>query len=186
MSNVFFISDTHWGHANILNFKRDDGTPLRDFKSVEEMDETMIDNWNKVVRANDVIYHLGDLSFGKNLNFLERLKGKKRLVRGNHDGHKLKFYAMYFDEVYGVRHLQKCWLTHIPIHPGSIKYGHLNLHGHLHANRVLLPSMDDYREIDYVPTSYVDTRYFNCSVEQINYTPIAVEEIRKITGIHIL
>ena len=186
MSNVFFISDTHWGHANILNFKRDDGTPLRDFKSVEEMDETMIDNWNKVVRANDVIYHLGDLSFGKNLNFLERLKGKKRLVRGNHDGHKLKFYAMYFDEVYGARHLQKCWLTHIPIHSDSIKYGHLNLHGHLHAGEVkklVYPPLGFY--LDH-PNEIVDRRYFNCSVERINYTPIAVEEVRKITGIHIL
>lgn len=184
MSNVFFISDNHFGHANILKFDKADGSPLRRFidkegkfrrfSSVEEMDEHMIDSWNKVVRDYDVVYHLGDFSMGKNPGMIaSRLKGQKRLVRGNHDGHKLAEYARHFKEIYGARHLQRCWLTHIPIHPGSIRGGQLNLHGHLHYAQV----MDG---------ATPDLRYFNVSVERIDYTPIPVEEVRQITGVHIL
>ena len=47
--NKFAISDTHFGHQNILNFKKEDGTPVRDFDSLEDMHETMVKNWNSVL-----------------------------------------------------------------------------------------------------------------------------------------
>ena len=55
MANIFFISDTHFGHAGILSFKREDGSPLRDFLSVEEMDEHMVERWNSRAAASGVI-----------------------------------------------------------------------------------------------------------------------------------
>ena len=57
MSNMFFTSDTHWGHANSIKYCN------RPFIDVVEMDEQLIDNWNSVVKANDEVWQLGDFSF---------------------------------------------------------------------------------------------------------------------------
>lgn len=163
MANIFLISDTHFNHANILRFNRADGSPLRNFKDVEEMDEHMIECWNSVVRVQDKVYHLGDVTMNKQLNgaILRRLNGHKRLVRGNHDEAPIKQYLQYFDEIYASRVLDKMILTHIPIHPESLGRFQANIHGHIHASPV-------YGE-----------RYFNVSVEAIDYTPISLEDIKK-------
>ena len=88
---TFLISDTHFGHGNILNFTRDDGTPLRGgFTDIDHHDEFLIQNWNKVVGVNDKVYHLGDVgfkSFAKLKETMDRLKGTKILIKGNHDNH---------------------------------------------------------------------------------------------------
>lgn len=180
MANLFFISDTHFHHKNILTFKNDDDSHVRDFKSVEEMDEILVQNWNSVVRPQDKVYHLGDFSLGKNPSIAGRLNGHKRLVRGNHDLHRLRDYAVHFEEIYGIRHLKGCVLSHVPIHPQSLERWGLNIHGHLHRNRVT----NGYLDANGKPI--VDDRYFNVSVECINYTPISVEEVRKLTGRNIL
>jgi calcineurin-like phosphoesterase family protein len=167
MSCVFLISDTHFGHANILTFKRNDGTPLRPFATIEEHDETLVANWNSVVRPCDKVYHLGDVVIHRRfLNLLGRCHGHKRLIRGNHDIFRTKFYLEYFDEVYGVRVLDDMILSHIPLAIECItkRFG-TNVHGHLHSNVMDNP------------------RYFNVSCEQINYTPISLEDLRlKIKG----
>lgn len=63
MAERFFISDTHFSHARILEFESDDGRPVRSgFSSVEEMDEAMIERWNSVVGPKDKVYHLGDVA----------------------------------------------------------------------------------------------------------------------------
>ena len=92
--NIFLISDTNFGHSNILTFKNADGTLMRPgFEDVNDMDETIIHNWNKVVGAKDKVYHLGDVGF-KNFTVLSetlvRLNGEKVLIKGNHDNLKLK------------------------------------------------------------------------------------------------
>lgn len=80
--SVFFTSDTHYSHNNIIKYCN------RPFTSVKEMDEALITNHNKMVRPNDTIYFLGDFCFGK-LNDIEklckRLNGTKILIHGNHD-----------------------------------------------------------------------------------------------------
>jgi calcineurin-like phosphoesterase family protein len=84
MNKVWWTSDTHWGHANIIRYCN------RPFGSVSEMDETMIANWNAVVRPEDEIWHLGDFAHGADAKHVRsvfhRLNGIKRLVIGNHDG----------------------------------------------------------------------------------------------------
>ena len=173
MSNTFLISDTHFGHANILTFKRDDGTPLRPFTSVEEMNETMVDNWNKVVRPSDKIYHMGDMGYVNATqfdSFMSRLNGTKVLIRGNHDDHlKLNQLAKHFKDVRAMHILDKMLLTHIPIHPSSLGRWRINIHGHLHANIV--------RHAD---TNAEDLRYLNVCVEHTNYTPIDFESVRSL------
>lgn len=77
---LFFTSDHHFDHANILKYCE------RPFVSVEEMNSALIDNWNSVVNPGDQIYHLGDFSLGiKSLNIVSKLNGRKFLVAGNHD-----------------------------------------------------------------------------------------------------
>jgi len=60
MPEVFIISDTHFGHNNIVKFNRSDGSPLRPWDNVDQMDDALIKNWNSVVGKEDKVYHLGD------------------------------------------------------------------------------------------------------------------------------
>lgn len=81
-TNVFFTSDTHFHHKNILKYCN------RPFKTVGEMDSTLIENWNSIVGEDDVIFHLGDFCFGSKKSWkylLDKLNGKKYLAAGNHD-----------------------------------------------------------------------------------------------------
>lgn len=163
MANIFIISDTHFGHANILNFLREDGSPLRRFDSVQEMDEHMVERWNSVVRPCDKVYHLGDVAMKKScIETVARCNGHKRLVRGNHDIFPTKEYLKYFDEIYGIRVLDGMIFTHIPIHPESLGRFKANVHGHIHAKPSFGP------------------KYINVSVEALDdYTPVSLEDLKK-------
>ncbi len=164
MANTFLISDLHLGHAAILGFKTNAGLPCRTFSSVEEMDETMISRWNSVVRQDDKVYVLGDVAIRlKSLPLLDRCNGNKRLVRGNHDIFPTKEYMKYFKEIYGVRVLEGLILSHIPLHEGSLG-GRVNAHGHLHNNQA---------------PEVLGPKYFNVCVENIDYTPVALEDVKK-------
>jgi|SRR5882672_1569016 len=159
---IFKLGDTHFRHGNILTFKRQDGTPLRNFATIEEHDEHLIKCWNSVVTDKDLVYHMGDVVMNKKyLPIVHRLKGRKILIRGNHDTASTKELLEYFDEVYGTYCLKGLILSHIPLAKESIERFGVNVHGHLHAN------------------SINDKRYFNVSAEQLNYTPISLEELRK-------
>lgn len=83
MSTLFFTADTHFGHTNIIKYCD------RPFDSVEEMNTAMINNWNSVVGPNDMVYHLGDVSFRQHPRyFLSKLHGRIRVIMGNHDSQK--------------------------------------------------------------------------------------------------
>jgi len=163
MSNIFLCSDHHFGHANILTFTTSDGSRVRDFDSVEQMDETMVENHNRVVSAKDKVYFLGDVAFSKKtLAILARLNGEKVLIKGNHDQEKLTEYQKYFKDVRGSHQFSGLIFSHIPIHLDSLGRWGANIHGHLHTNQVM---------INGVP----DPKYLNVSMEQIAYTPISLE-----------
>ena len=174
MVDIWFVSDTHFNHANILNFKDDKGNLIRPgFKDVDHMNNVMIDNWNKVVKPQDKIYHLGDVSFGNGdlmIAILKRLNGHKRLVMGNHDIYDILYYAEYFEKVSSWRQfmdMPKPFVcTHYPLHPGSFEYRGAvwNVHGHIHQNVVMKSSVPD-------------NRYINICVEKTNYTPIHLDEL---------
>jgi len=83
MSNLFFTSDHHFGHRNIIRFTD------RPFESVEEMDAVLIERWNERVKPGDIVYHLGDFSLCSREEteaILDQLQGSIRLIRGNHEG----------------------------------------------------------------------------------------------------
>lgn len=171
MANIFFASDHHFNHANILTFKRQDDTPLREFRDVSHMNEHLINCHNSVVRPGDKVYFLGDVCMTRNasgLEILARLNGEKILIKGNHDLCKPEQYLNYFKDIRGSHQFDGMILTHIPIHSESLARWGTNVHGHLHHNVVRMP-------LSQIP----DRRYFNVSVERINYTPISLEEVKK-------
>lgn len=75
----WFTADTHFGHINIIRYTN------RPFKTVEEMDDALIKNWNQCVTPKDHIYHLGDFCFKEPAWYLRRLQGNIHFVPGNHD-----------------------------------------------------------------------------------------------------
>lgn len=167
--NIWIYSDPHFGHANCLNFKRSDGTPLRPgFTDIQDHDEKLIQWYNEVVGKHDKIYFLGDVALnGRVFNeIMPRLNGKKRLILGNHDKFHMSEYIKYFDKIYeSWQPFRNVVMTHRPILMGD--YDHhektkINVHGHIHYN--IVP----------------DDRYVNCCVEQTNYRPIHWIEVEKI------
>lgn len=164
MSNTFIISDTHFGHGNILSFLKQDGTPLRQgFKNIKDHDLELIKRWNSVVNKEDNVYHLGDVGFTNFpyiKNIFDALNGTKVLIKGNHDNFKLSQYQQIFKDVRATHVLDKLVLSHVPIHPYSLDRWKGNIHGHLHEHKI------------------PDERYINVCVEHINYTPVPFEEIR--------
>lgn len=170
MPTTFLISDTHFGHEKTCTeFKRSDGTPLRPFASAEEMDEAMIKRWNDRVRPTDKVYHLGDVVINrKYLSVLDRLNGDKVLIRGNHDIFKITDYYPRFRDIRGYHVMNGMILSHVPIHSDSMERFGCNIHGHLHANRVM--RSNGYRGEE------IDPRYLCVCVEHTDYTPISLEE----------
>lgn len=162
MANIFLISDTHFGHKNICLFTRSDGSPLRPWTDPSEMDEDMVERWNRVVRPSDVVYHLGDVVINRRcLSILSRLNGDKRLILGNHDIFDNKDYLPYFKRLHGSHKLDNLLLTHIPVHEDSVAHWvHCNVHGHIHAADIN------------------SGKYYNVSVEMIDYTPISLEDLK--------
>lgn len=178
MPNVFLTADTHFGHANICVFNNRDGSPLRPWDSVAEMDEEMVKRWNETVGPNDKVYHLGDVVINrKALTILDRLNGDKVLIKGNHDIFKLTDYTKYFRDVRGYHVMNGCVLSHIPVHKDSIARFGTNIHGHLHANRVRKPCGVDAKTGEILYSTDIDVDYFCVSVEHTDYRPISFEDV---------
>ena len=156
MSDLFLISDTHFGHKKILEFEKDS----RPFSTIEEHDEKLIENWNKTVGKKDVIIHLGDVLFGASAfaSVLPRLNGIKRLILGNHDSYPSSRYLEFFNSLHGSLEIKDYLLTHIPVHLSQFRRAKGNIHGHLHSR-------------------IIDGPYINVSADRIGLTPIAVDSL---------
>ena len=174
MPSVFLVSDTHFGHAGVCRFTRADGvTKLRPWTDPDEMDEAMVKSWNERVGPKDKVYHLGDVVINrKALPILSRLNGDKILIRGNHDIFKDEDYTPYFRSLRGYHVMNGMILSHIPIHSESLGRFGVNIHGHLHASRVMVP-LATSGVVD-----RIDPRYHNVSVEQLpDFAPILFEDV---------
>jgi calcineurin-like phosphoesterase family protein len=142
-------------------FVQDDGTKCRPFESAEHQDQVLIENWQKTVKPNDKVYVLGDVAIPRrSLGILAQLNGDKILIRGNHDIFKLADYAKYFRDIRAYHVMDRCLLSHIPVHPSQKGRFRANIHGHTHNNLM----EDDW--------------YINVCVEHTNYTPISWEVVR--------
>lgn len=161
----WFWSDPHLFHTNIIKFTGDDGKRIRPFNSLDEMHETMLENYNKLVGPNDYVYWLGDITFQYHKGFNElmsQFNGRKRLTPGNHD----KIWNVNL-----MRWFEKCELwkgfkdhnftaCHMPLREDGFRDGAVNVHGHTHQRLVKGP-------------------YINVCVETRGYAPVHIDEIGK-------
>lgn len=160
---TYFISDTHFGHKNIINYCD------RPFNTVEQMNEFMIKQWNSVVNKKDVVYHLGDFSLTPKpdtLRIMEQLNGTKYLIKGNHDTYTNQFYRdIGFKEIYDhpIIIQEFLVLSHEPI-PWKISPIFLNLYGHIHTSELF--------------ETWGAGAACMC-VERHNYTPVSIEVIKQ-------
>lgn len=172
---TFVCADMHLGHRSITKFLRPDGSKERPWDDVEEMNEALIANWNSVVQPKDTVIVLGDFVINRSaLPLAARLNGTKELVMGNHDTMRAEEYLVYFKKLHGCKVFDDYVMSHIPLHPASVfpRYKG-NCHGHLH-NGVVLINYDNQG----ATWEEVDNLYVCVSMEQINYTPVAWEEIK--------
>lgn len=188
--NIFFTSDTHFWHANILRYCN------RPYSSIEEMNEALITNWNSVVKPNDIVFHLGDFAFcgaDKFNEILDRLNGKIYWVLGNHDWSMLKQnYADKFEAIeqqmaIRINHkglTYKIYLNHFPYLAFSGAWNFAKptwqLFGHVHSTKNNSNGLDQKRMTELFPSQY------DVGVDNNNYTPIAFEDVKQIIEDQIL
>lgn len=175
MTRTWLYADPHFYHTNICKFTNSDDSPLRPWDNADTMSAEMIAWYNDVVDDKDRVYILGDV--GMNRRALDRslpyLKGRKILVKGNHDVDKLSYYSQYFDDVRAYVVKKGFVMSHIPIHPASLSRWNLNIHGHLHSNKVMLDKTPNIQ----------DDRYRCVSVEHTNYRPILLDQVLDEAGL---
>ena len=167
---VYFTSDLHFGHENIMKFCN------RPFASVDAMDKALINNWNQTVSSEDEVYILGDFtnSIEKAKRFLPALNGRKYMIAGNHDKwitniEEVGFCFEWVKKYASISGKGFKWvLFHYPIAEWQGFYrGSIHLHGHVH-NR---PNSS------YWNPSIV--RAFNVGVDVNDYKPVSMIEIVK-------
>lgn len=160
---TFFTADTHFNHTNIVKYCN------RPFNSVDEMNETILTNWNNVVSNEDRVYVLGDFALRKDFDvtklIFENLNNKEiYLIKGNHDNDLV--LNLPWTDVYDTKEIQigkqKLWLSHYAhrVWPDSFK-GSIHLYGHSHGT--LAPIKNS----------------FDCGVDVFNFTPIDMEMVLK-------
>ena len=163
---VWFISDMHFGHKNLCE-------GLRNMTS-EESDELIISNWNKYISKKDKVFILGDIVMEKPklvMTYLNRLKGVKEVILGNHDIKVAKVLVENGIIVNGSRFYKDYWLSHMPIHPSQLDYAKGNIHGHIHIPE-FIEGLGEYKpQVDLGP------KYYNVNVEFHEYKPTSFDEI---------
>ena len=161
MTDIWFTSDTHFGHSNVIKFCN------RPFDSAKQMDEALIASWNARVKPNDTVWHLGDFGFYKTYDELNavfsQLNGNKYLIAGNHDYGNTK--RLFWEKVSTLEELmfgkQTLVLFHYPMTAWHRSYqGSYHLHGHTHGG------------LDGTNQS------LDVGVDCWNYTPVNYEEIK--------
>lgn len=165
---MFFTSDIHLFHKNILKFESES----RPFSSLDEMHEAIIDRWNKKVPKNAIVYVIGDVTFGKitsTIDILSQLNGQMILIKGNHDGAAIKneLFTRFFHEIYDYHELHHNGKLYVLCHYPFLTWknshrGSINLFGHLHSK--------------YLGNS----QQLNVGMDCHNLTPIHIDEVNSI------
>jgi len=167
--DIWFISDHHFWHQNIIGYTSRDN----DFSSVTEMNKYLIKEHNSVVKKNDWVYMLGDFCLNNKeecKKLVSQLRGNLFLVLGNHDRHPMAwYYDCGFKKVYDAPIIFDKWfiLSHQPIEYISPSMPYVNIHGHTHDE------------------SFEGKQRINVSVERNKYRPISYRGIKVFLGIAI-
>lgn len=161
---IFFISDTHFDHTNIIRYCK------RPFKSTDEMNMTMLNNWNNTVKSNDVVFFLGDMGFGKGSRradyWLKKLNGNIFFIKGNHE--KISRKDNVYDRIILKHKRRKFFVTHDPKDVPS-NWKDWAICGHHHNNKP-----------EEFPLVNKKTKRINVSVELIDYKPILLDDLLEV------
>ena len=175
-NKVYFTADTHFNHANIIKFCN------RPFKNVEQMNETLIANWNYVVGENDIVFHLGDFCLGGAAEWtklLDRLNGKIYLILGNHDLKNIRQgFIQRFEHValqmFIMVDKQKMYLAHYPFLCFEGGYKDVwQLFGHVHTRK-------NNTGIDAERLQYLYPTQYDVGVDNNDFKPVSFEEVKSI------
>lgn len=174
MNEIFFTSDTHFCHQPSFLWEP------RGFSSVEKMNEAIIENWNKIVKPNDIVYHLGDTMLNDNEKGIEcfkRLNGQIFLIFGNHDSEARR--NLLFSECHNK--MQGGWYAYI------IKYNKLSIY--MSHYPTLTANYDDKHFSQHVLALYGHTHQktnflnpanpftYHVGVDSHDCTPVHIDEI---------
>lgn len=157
---TYLISDTHFDHYRIMEHCN------RPFESVEEMNDTLVKNWNETVNPQDTVYHIGDICRYHNpFEWLEKLNGNIIVIRGGHDRVIPRRLARPYDTINidGI----DFYLVHDPLYVPPEWIG-WTIHGHIHNN-----------DLKHYPFLNRAKRRVNVSVEVIGYRPVSLAAILK-------
>lgn len=155
---IYVIADMHFWHKNIIIYES------RPFKTVEQMNQVIINNWNKIIKDDDLVWILGDISLGgadKTRNIIAQLKGRKKLIKGNHDKQSKSFWLKAGFEEYFKEPVDfgNYIMSHEPIYDCD----KLNICGHVHSQ-----------------THKLNPLIHKCvSVEVTDYKPVLLESLIK-------
>ena len=178
---VFFTSDSHFCHEAIIKYCE------RPFKSVEEMNEAIIENWNSVVGPKDIVFHLGDFGLGpseKLKDIFQRLNGEIYLIMGNHDFRQTKGVLSMFREVHLEMLIEvektKIILNHYPMlcFSGSNRSDVWQLFGHVHTR-------EKTAGYDAVRLQYLLSTQYDVGVDNNDFTPVSFGQIQRIIQIQL-
>lgn len=176
---VYFTADTHYYHKAMLNFRPQ-------FRTVDEMNEALIENHNTLVRPTDTVFHLGDVSFGHaidTVSVLGQLNGRLVLIRGNHDKRLSDEVLAMFSEVHDYLEIdvmrqsgskQRICMLHFAMRVWNRShYGAYHLHGHSHGNlRPYHRSMDvgvDANSLAPISFARVDEKLGNIEPQEVDH-----------------
>ena len=177
---IFFTSDTHFGHANIIKYCK------RPFASIEENNQEIIRRWNEKVPEDGIVFHLGDVGFGNRSDtdeILRQLNGTIYLVIGNHDlRHVITDHAWRFEKMsfqmnikIGKRHII---LNHYPMLAYSGAWrgedATYQLFGHVHTSPYTDEGLDQQR------MKYLFTSQYDVGVDNNDFTPVSWAEVNQI------
>ena len=174
--HTFFTSDTHFNHANIIRFCN------RPFKDVEQMNETLISNWNNVIGPDDTVFHLGDFCLGGAEEWnklLDRLNGKIYLILGNHDLKNIRQgFTQKFEHVAMQMRIevgkQRIYMSHYPFLCFEGSYKNVwQLFGHVHSRQ-------NNTGIDASGLQYLYPTQYDVGVDNNDFTPISFEQVKRI------
>lgn len=178
---IFNIADTHFGHEKILQMDS------RPFSSVDEMDSTLIENWNSRVSEEDSVYVLGDAFWGKEthcIEIMEQLRGHKHLIQGNHNRIAGRL-GTYWESIKPYDEIIDCGrtvvLSHYPrMFYNGQKFGAVMLHGHVHkTNRWQLVQKWQSEQLAMgIPSRLINV---GCMMEYMAYTPRTLNELLQST-----
>lgn len=167
---IYFTSDLHFGHENVIGFTQ------RPFSDAAEMDQALIQNWNRRVGPQDEIYILGDLTMKGAAyaeDILRQLNGRKYLVRGNHDRfvQQQSFDSSLFEWVGDYRELTYSRRRFVLFHYPMLEWNHFfrgayHLHGHQHNSA-------DCNQA----SRSAGLRRFDVGVDANGFAPVSIQEI---------